>query len=93
MTEQVTFDAVASALRGICQNPLPDLTPETYLDELPGMDSLRVLHVVAMMEEQFGVEIDVAALDRLQQVQDVVRAVGMAQSAASGPRDGSVTGA
>jgi acyl carrier protein len=91
MHDQVTFDAVAAALRGICQNPLPDLTPETHLDELPGMDSLRVLHVVAMMEEQFGVEIDVGALDRLYQVQDVLRAVSTAQSAAFGLRNGSVT--
>jgi acyl carrier protein len=39
------------------------------------MDSLRVLHVVAMMEEQFGVEIDVTTLDSMRQVMDVLNAV------------------
>ena len=82
MNEEIAFDAVATVLRGICQNPLLDLTPDTNFDELPGMDSLRVLHVVAMMEEQFGVEIDVAALDRLYRVQDLLHAVRVAQNAA-----------
>jgi acyl carrier protein len=86
MPNQVTFDAVAAALRSICQNPLPELTPETHLDELPGMDSLRVLHVVAMMEERFGVEIDVGALESLRQVQDILRAVATAQSTPSETR-------
>jgi acyl carrier protein len=39
------------------------------------MDSLRVLHVIAALEEQFGVQIDVAALDRLYRVRDVLDAV------------------
>jgi len=81
MHEEIAFDAVAAALRSICQNPLPGLSPDTHLDELPGLDSLRLLHVVAMMEEQYGVEIDVAALDRLYQVQDVLQAVRAAQTA------------
>jgi acyl carrier protein len=79
MQDQIAFDAVAAAVRKICQHPLPGLAPETYLDELPGMDSLRVLHVVAMMEEQFGVEIDVTALDHMYQVRDVLHAVRTAQ--------------
>lgn len=79
MQDQIPFDAVAAIVRRICQNPLPGLAPDTYLDELPGMDSLRVLHIVAMMEEQFGVEIDVAALDRIYQVQDVLHAVRAAK--------------
>jgi acyl carrier protein len=45
------------------------------------MDSLRVLHVVAMMEEQFGVEIDITALDRMYQVQDILHAVRAAKPA------------
>jgi acyl carrier protein len=82
MQDQIAFDAIAAVVRKICQHPLPDLAPDTHLDELPGMDSLRVLHVVAMMEEQFGVEIDVTALDHMHQVQDVLRAVRAAQRVA-----------
>ena len=46
------FDAVAAALRRLCRDPLPELTPDSYLDELPRMDSLGVLHVIAMMEDE-----------------------------------------
>jgi acyl carrier protein len=74
-TAKGIFGMVAATLRHVCQHPLPALSPDTYLDELPSMDSLRVLHVIAALEEQFGIEIDVAALDRLYHVQDIVDAV------------------
>jgi acyl carrier protein len=77
--DHITFDAVAAAVRKVCQQPLPELAPDTYLDDLPGMDSLRVLHVVATIEEQFGVEIDVTALDQMRQMLDVLNAVRTAQ--------------
>jgi acyl carrier protein len=81
------FTTVAAALRKLCQDPLPGLSAETYLDELPGMDSLRMLHAIASIEEQHGIEIDVAALDGMHQVQDVMNAVRAAQTAAL-PNDG-----
>ena len=77
------FAAVAAVLRRLCQDPLPELTEDTYLDELPRMDSLRVLHVIAMLEDRYGVAIDVAALDGLRQIRDILRAL---QTARSGPR-------
>ena len=75
------FTTVAAALRKLCQAPLPDLSPDTYLDELPGMDSLRMLHAIASIEEQHGIEIDVAALDQMYRVQDIMNAVRSAQNA------------
>lgn len=77
------FTVVAATLRKLCRHALPDLAPDTHLDDLPGMDSLLVLHVVAAMEETFGVEIDVAALDRLHRVEDILHAVRAAQNAAA----------
>jgi acyl carrier protein len=77
--DQIAFDVVAAAVRKVCQHPLPELAPDTYLDDFPGMDSLRVLHVVAAIEEQFGVEIDVTALDQMRQMLDVVNAVRAAK--------------
>jgi acyl carrier protein len=74
-TADAAFDMVAATFRHVCQHPLPELSPDTYLDELPGMDSLRVLHLIAAWEDQLGVDIDVAALDRLYQVRDVLDAV------------------
>ena len=79
MQDQMAFDVVAAAVRKVCQHPLPDLAPDTYLDDFPGMDSLRVLHVVAAIEEQFGVEIDVTALDQMRQMLDVLNAVRAAK--------------
>jgi acyl carrier protein len=73
--DEVAFAAVAAALRKLCLDPLPDLAPATRLDELPGMDSLRVLHVIAMMEERFGVEIDVTALGNVRYVRDILTAL------------------
>jgi hypothetical protein len=75
------FATVAAALRKFCQNPLSRLSPHTYLDELPGMDSLRMLHAIALIEEQ-GIEVDVAALDRMYRVQDIINALRAAQNAA-----------
>jgi acyl carrier protein len=77
--DQIAFDAVAAAVRKVCQHPLPELAPDTYLDDFPGMDNLRVLHVVATIEEQFGVEINVTALDQMRQMLDVVNAVRAAK--------------
>jgi len=61
---------------------LPDLTPDTWLDELPRMDSLRMLHVIAMLEDQLGVEIDLAILEHMRQVRDIEAAVRAARKAA-----------
>ena len=75
------FTTVAAALRKLCHDPLPDLSPDTYLDELPGMDSLRMLHAIASIEEQHGIEIDVAALDQMYRVQDIMNALRAARNA------------
>ncbi len=76
------FDLVAGALRTLCRDELPGLTPDTYLDELPRMDSLRMLHVIAMLEDRLGVEIDVAILEHMHQVRDLEAAVRTARNAA-----------
>jgi acyl carrier protein len=78
------FEIVAGALRTLCRDALPDLTPDTWLDELPRMDSLRMLHVIAMLEDQLGVEIDVAILGHLHRVRDIEAAVRAALSSARG---------
>ena len=41
-----------------------------------------MLHAIALIEEQHGIEIDVAALDRMYRVQDIA----IAHSSASWPR-------
>lgn len=77
------LEVVTTVLRKVCQRPTLEITPEMRLDELPGMDSLRVLHVVTMIEERVGVEIDVAALDRLVRIRDIVSCIQAAIEAAT----------
>jgi acyl carrier protein len=78
---------VTAALRELCRLPLPNLSADTTLDELPDMDSLRVLHFIVLLEERFAVEIDVAGPDRMSSVRDLGCALGTAMRAAGGAAD------
>jgi acyl carrier protein len=79
------FTVVATVLRDLCKDPLPDLTPDTRIDALPGMDSLKALHAFALVEQRLGVEIDIAVLDqRPERVADIVRAASDARDQQSG---------
>jgi acyl carrier protein len=69
-------------LTRICKHDQPGLSAETMLDEIPGIDSLRLLQVVAHLEERFDVEIDVSALDDLHRGYDIVNAISSARPAA-----------
>lgn len=66
------LEAVAATVRRLCKSPNLVVTPETRLADLPGLDSLRALHLVATLEDQFGVEIDVAVLSELRRVSDIL---------------------
>ncbi|HQT75901.1 MAG TPA: acyl carrier protein [Rhodopila sp.] len=85
MTKQRSHDAefaaVAQILRTVCRSELPRLTAETRLDELPRMDSLLMMQVVAMVEEYFAVEIDLDALEHLATVHDIAQAAHSARQA------------
>jgi acyl carrier protein len=74
------FIELAKLLRRICEDEMPVLTVNTPLDDIPGIDSLRLLQAIAHLEEHFNVEIDVAALDDLSCVRDILNAIAAAQS-------------
>jgi len=85
LSGEEAFGVVASVLRGLCKDPLAELTPETRIDALPGMDSLKALHAFALVEERLGVEIDIAVLDHHpERVADIVRAACDAAGQAPG---------
>jgi acyl carrier protein len=73
------FTTLAAILRRLCQQPLPDLAPETLLLDIPDLDSIRVLETVALLEEELRVEIDTAMLDHLERVSDILGAVATAR--------------
>ena len=88
MTARPTPEAIllvlVPLLCRLCEQPALDLTPDTVLAEVPGIDSLRQLQAVAELEEHFGVEVDVAALDDLTTVGDVIAAIAQAPATGEG---------
>lgn len=49
------------------------VTPETYFVEDLGADSLDVMELVTVFEEEFGTEVDTESLESIKQVKDIVR--------------------
>ena len=81
--QEVIFAELARLLRRVCEHSQPGLSPATMLEDLPGIDSLRLLQAVAQLEEFFRVEIDIVALDDLACVQDILNAISAARPAAT----------
>lgn len=59
----------------ICEQPALDLRPDTALADIPGIDSLRLLQAIALLEENCAVEIMIPALESVHRVGDVVDAI------------------
>jgi acyl carrier protein len=62
-------------LRGLCQDKLAALGPDTRLDEVTGLDSLRLVEAIALLEEHFQVVVDTDGLADLRTVGDLVRLI------------------
>ena len=67
--------AVSDMLCRVCGRDAVDLPQDLPLADVPNIDSLRLLQAVALLEEQFSIEIEVVALERLQRVRDVVELI------------------
>ena len=63
---------LTAILRGLCEQDRLDLAPDMLLADIPGIDSLRILQAIALMEEHFAVEVDVIALESLFRVSDMI---------------------
>jgi len=74
-TAPAVLAELQNLLRRLCEQDRLDLAPETRLDTIPGLDSLRLLQSVAHLEDHFNVEIDAGALEELSVVADIVAAV------------------
>jgi len=60
----------------VCEREAVALPQDLPLAEVPNIDSLRVLQAVALLEEQFSIEIDVVvALEQLHRVRDIVELI------------------
>jgi acyl carrier protein len=67
--------ALSDLLSRLCEQPQLNLSPEMALEDVPGLDSLRLLQAVALLEERFGVEVDVVAINHLRRVQDIINLI------------------
>jgi acyl carrier protein len=87
LSQNLILLELARSLGQICEHSLEELHAGTVLEDIPGIDSLRLLQAVAHLEHHFRVEIDVIALDDLTSVRDVLNAVLMARQMDGGGRD------
>jgi acyl carrier protein len=67
--------AVSGMLCRVCGRAAVDLPQDLPLADVPNIDSLRLLQAIALLEEQFSIEIEVVALERLHRVRDVVKLI------------------
>ena len=72
---ETDLDVLGGILSRLCEQAPLTLLPDMLLEEIPGIDSLRLLQAVALMEEHFRVEIDVVALEDLRIVSDILAAM------------------
>ena len=67
--------AVSDMLCRVCERAAVALPQDLPLADIQNIDSLRLLQAIALLEEQFSIEIDVVALERLHRIRDVVELI------------------
>lgn len=70
--------ALIATLRRVCPAPLPDLPPETLIDSVPDLDSLRLIEAVALLESHYAVTVDTDGLTELVTLADIAALIGRA---------------
>jgi acyl carrier protein len=84
------IEVLSRLLRRVCEQERMTLSPDTPLEDIPGIDSLRLLQAVALMEEHFQVEVDVVALEDLHVVADILGAISGARPMSIGSEPAAV---
>ena len=72
LDEGTVFASVAETLRAICRSPLPDLSPDVYLENVPNLDSLRLIDATVRLEQKLRVAVDTDRLAELLTIADLV---------------------
>lgn len=81
---ETELNVLAGILSRLCEQEPMTLLPDMLLEDIPGLDSLRLLQAVALMEEHFRVEVDVVALEDLHHVRDILAAITAARPMSAG---------
>jgi acyl carrier protein len=72
---EAIVSAVSDMLCRVCERAAVALPQDLLLADVPNIDSLRLLQTIALLKEQFSIEIDVVALERLHRVRDIVKLI------------------
>lgn len=76
------FAALVALIGKLDANPGAPLALTTALADIDGLDSIRLIETIALLEEHFAVEVATHDLDQLHCLADIVRAITHATSAA-----------
>ena len=63
---------VLQIIESVTGQPQPGVTAQSAIDTLDSVDSLRLLEIIALSEEHFGVETDTGGFDNIDTVGDIV---------------------
>lgn len=69
------LERINKIFRTVFDNEKLVVTEETSADDIEGWDSLQHINILAMLEKEFQVELDIEQIISLENVGDMVRAV------------------
>lgn len=70
------MDGVTATFRSVFEDAALSLTPGMTAVDIAGWDSLRMILILASLEDRFAVRFTTSEMDRLQCVGDLVRVIG-----------------
>ena len=77
MDEAAIMAGVTATFRDVFEDAALSLTRGTTAADIPGWDSLRMVIILASLEERFDVRFTTREMDSLQCVGDLVRVIGL----------------
>jgi acyl carrier protein len=76
MDETAIMDGVTATFRAVFEDAALSLTPGMTAADIAGWDSLRMILILASLEERFGLRFTTREMDSLRCVGDLVRVIG-----------------
>jgi acyl carrier protein len=75
MTRQGIEDAIKQLVQSTLKLPDGELASTTNLRDLPGVESIKILRIVASLEKKFDVRLDDQVVFRLSTIEELASAV------------------
>jgi acyl carrier protein len=72
-----------SIIRAELESPALELSPDTVIRELPGIESMKVLRIISKVERKFGVELDDEVVFNVGTYRDLLGALDRARAEAA----------